>query len=388
MGRPAKREKFVKCIHCGSFKTAKAGFTHNRKQRFYCRNCRRFSRENPVHRNPSSKRLSITSGLPSKGRLALELQVLAQELKRSPTTTDVNEFSKKGRCSSLITFYALFGDFNSALKAARLKPRYNQVFDKKLLLDELKALHKRLGRPLISKDVEKAYKRKRKQISPLYHFQKAFGSVPKAIEAAGAAWQKPTREELITALRKLNKKLKRAPRGKDITEAYRERERGFPSLKSFIREFGTLEKARKKAGIFMVKKGNPPNYWQKYTREELLEQLKSLEKELGRKPTDRDINAASKKGEVASSTTFAREFGNLIEAYKAAGFELKKPREYTKAEIIRKLQELTRRLGRLPLYVDIKAASEAGDCPAPGTIYRRIGSIEVARRKAKLNSLV
>lgn len=383
MGRPVKREKFVKCIHCGSFKTSKAGFTHNRKQRYYCRNCRRFSRENPVHRNPSSKRLSITSGLQSKGHLALELQVLAQELGRAPTTQDVNEFSKMGRCSSLITFYTLFGDFNSALKSARLKTRYNQVFDKKLLLDELKALHKKVGRPLIRKDVEKAYKRK--QASSLYHFQKAFGSVPKAIEAAGAARQKPAREELITALRKLNKELGRAPRGKDIMRAYSET--GFPSLKSFIREFGSLEKARRKAGI-IIREGKPPGYWQKYSREELLEQLKHLEKELGRKPTDRDINAASKKGEMASSETFTREFGNLIEAYKAAGFELKKPREYTKAEIIGKLQDLTRKLGRLPLYVDIKAASEAGECPAPGTIYRRIGSIEVARRKAKLSSLV
>jgi len=52
----------------------------------------------------------------------------------------------------------------------------------------------------------------------------------------------------------------------------------------------------------------------------LIAQLQALGKKLGRKPTDRDINAASRLGECASSTTFARMFGSLLEAYRTAGF--------------------------------------------------------------------
>jgi len=119
-----------------------------------------------------------------------------------------------------------------------------------------------------------------------------------------------------------------------------------------------------------------------------LNQLKKLGKKLGRKPTDRDINEACKRGETASVPTFSREFGSLIKAYESAGFKLKKPLEYTKAEIIRKLQELTRQLGSLPGYNDIKRASKEGKCPSPNTIYKKIGPLETARKIARLSSLI
>jgi transposase-like protein len=37
----------VKCIHCGSDKLARNGFTQNGKQRYLCSDCGRRSRENP-----------------------------------------------------------------------------------------------------------------------------------------------------------------------------------------------------------------------------------------------------------------------------------------------------------------------------------------------------
>lgn len=63
----------IKCIHCGSENTNKAGFTKNRKQRYYCRDCRRFSRENPVKpENTSKKKVSRQKNLPSKSHLMVK----------------------------------------------------------------------------------------------------------------------------------------------------------------------------------------------------------------------------------------------------------------------------------------------------------------------------
>lgn len=340
--------------------------------------------------------------MPSRGHLALELQVLAQELGRPPTTNNVNEFSKRGRCSPLGVFYEVFGNFNSALRSARLGIRYNKVVDKAHLLAELTALHEELRRPVMVRDVKAAYKDGR-MTSPLY-FQKTFGTISKAIEAAGAARREPTIDEFIRHLRKLHAVLGRPPRQKDVTRAYRE-DNGL-SLKSFLRAFGTLEKARRKAGIIISRaraaaasaaarrktgiiisraraKGSP-GHWQKYTREELLIQLKGLGRKLGRKPTDRDINAASRARETACAMTFKLEFGTLIEAYKMAGFRVRNPREYTMAELIEQLRNLTRSIGKLPHWSDVERASKTGLCASPSTIYYRFGGIENAKRRARL----
>jgi len=37
----------LKCPHCGSEKLVRDGFTPNRKQRYWCHNCNRSSRDNP-----------------------------------------------------------------------------------------------------------------------------------------------------------------------------------------------------------------------------------------------------------------------------------------------------------------------------------------------------
>lgn len=366
----------VICSHCGSSRTCKAGFTRNAKQRYYCRACRRFSRDNPITRSRSraQQQQKIKGKLPPRGSLVLQLLAIAQDLGRTPTTADIAYFSKQKRCACLDVFYAVFGDFNTALKSARLRPNYRQEFDRDYLLAELRALRQRVGRPLIQKDVAEA--RRQGRCSPVCHFQRAFGSVPLAIKAAGAGHQKPTREELLKQLRDLQISLGRAPREQDITAAYRSGHGA--SLKRFEKEFGTLEKARRAAGIIA-------GAWRPYTREQLLEQLKALGQKLGRKPTTKEINAGSQRGEIASASAFADHFGSLMAAYREAGFN-PRPRRHTEAEVIKQLQRLARRLGRVPRYVDIEAASREGLCASPNTIYRFFGTLENAIVKAHLTT--
>jgi hypothetical protein len=145
----------------------------------------------------------------------------------------------------------------------------------------------------------------------------------------------------------------------------------------FLKAFRTLSKARRAAGTQTAyrKAQERTTYWQKYNKEELIAQLKALGRKLGRKPTDREINTASKLGECASATTFARMFGSLPQAYRAAGFENLKPRSYTDTEIELALKRLSRKLGRMPTFHEIRRASIRGECPSPGTIVRRIGRL-------------
>jgi hypothetical protein len=232
----------IGCSHCGGFETSKAGFTKNKKQRFYCRACRRFFRENPA---PKKTAKVSSAALPSAGNLILKLIALSQRLGGTPTTTDILELSKKGRIFSLDTYYAVFGSFNDALRRARLPFRYNQEFDKEKLIGELRELYAKLKRPLIGKDVLAA--RERKEVSSLYHFQRAFGSVPLAIAAAGAGKKKYSRDEMIKILRQIDAKLDRPLLVRDIDELYRAGKG--PSECAVEREFGGITKARAAAKV-------------------------------------------------------------------------------------------------------------------------------------------
>jgi len=378
MPRPPLPSDII-CYHCQSKDTSKAGFTRG-KQRYYCRACRRWFRENPVISDGSKLNKGRSSkNLPSKGHLILSLQAISQRLGRTPKTTDINELSKAGRSYPLDNYYDVFGSFVEAVKKAALKANYKKKFDKEKLLGELRELRAKLKRPLLSKNVVAA--RKKGKVSSVYHFQRAFGSVPKAIEAAGTGQKTYNRQEMIEILRRVGSKLDRPVLASDIDELFRLGKA--PSHRAIEREFGGMAKARRAAGIKNTyrKENRDTRHWQKYTPEELIEQLKSLAERLNRKPTDRDINRASKEGLCASSTTFARMFGSLPEAYRKAGFEQVKSRSYTDKEILSALKKLAKEKGGMPTYHELVAASKAGKYPAPGTIIRRIGKLTDLKSK-------
>lgn len=378
MPRPPLPSDIV-CYHCQSRETSKAGFNRG-KQRYYCRACRRWFRENPVIPDGRKRNRGWhPKSLPSKGHLILSLQAIAQRLGRTPTTNDINEQSKAGHSFPLNHYYDVFDSFLEALKKANLKSNYKQRFDKEKLLGDLRELRAKLKRPLLGKDVLAA--RKKGKVSSIYHFQRAFGSVPKAIQAAGAGQKTYTRQEMIKILRRLNSQLERPVLATDIDKLFRLG--GGPSHRAIEREFGGMAKARKAASInnSYQKDSRATRHWQKYTPEELIEQLEKLGEKLGKKPTDRDINRASKKGFCASATTFARMFESLPNAYRKAGFEKVKPRNYSDKEILDALKKLMQEKGRMPTFHEIAAASKAGKCPSPGTIVKRIGKLSDLKSK-------
>lgn len=186
--------------------------------------------------------------LPTAESLILELQVVAQSIGRTPTTTIISELSKEGRAHSLNSYYAVFGSFLKAVKRANLKPRYKQEFDdadRERMLDELRRLQKRLKRPIFDEDVDEA--RRREKVSPPYHLKLAFGSVPQAIAKAGAGARRWTRTEIIEFLKRLDKKLERAVLERDIQREFHAG-RG-PSDRAVVREFGGILRARLVAAV-------------------------------------------------------------------------------------------------------------------------------------------
>ncbi len=382
-------EEKVKCNFCNGRTTNKAGFvkSKNKKvQRYYCRDCQRFFRLGAIYREAKKPYASKLDILPSKKCLIAELKEIAKTLGKTPTTKDIRLLSKEKKCHTLENYYAIFGSYIEAVKTAGLKQHYKQEFDKERLLSELRKLGKIFNRPVFERDVKTA--RRKGLVSPPNHFAKAFGSVSLAIEKSGInkkymyddfnylprkdgeylpRAKQYSREDLIKHLRRIEHRLGRIPRHKDIKENYIKDVR--PSLKAYINEFGTIIKARKAAHIL-----NKP--WQKFTKTELTEQLKNLGKKLGRKPTDRDIVRACAEGETASVQVFANNFGSLLKAYEAADFEVLKPKEYTNQEIIKRLRKLRQKLGKRIGWNDLKRASKEGWCPSPNTVYLRIGNID------------
>ena len=107
-----------------------------------------------------------------------------------------------------------------------------------------------------------------------------------------------------------------------------------------IEHFGTWNAAKRAAGLF------PRRF---LTRDELLEQLRSLGAELGRTPTARDLTARGRS--VPSASLYAHTFGSLGNALREAGFEVLQGEERLE-RAIEQGASLAVTLGRLPKMAD------------------------------------
>ena len=114
-----------------------------------------------------------------------------------------------------------------------------------------------------------------------------------------------------------------------------------------IEHFGTWNAAKRAAGLF------PRRF---LTRDELLEQLRSLGAELGRAPTARDLTERGRS--VPSASLYAHTFGSLGNALREAGFEVLQGEERLE-RAIEQGAALAVELGRLPKMADWAEARRA-----------------------------
>ena len=113
-----------------------------------------------------------------------------------------------------------------------------------------------------------------------------------------------------------------------------------------IEHFGTWNAAKRAAGLY------PRRF---LTRDELLEQLRGLGRELGRTPTARDLAARGRS--LPSASLYSHTFGSLGDALREAGFEVLRGEDRLERAIVQGA-ELARRLGHLPRMADRRPRGE------------------------------
>jgi hypothetical protein len=114
---------------------------------------------------------------------------------------------------------------------------------------------------------------------------------------------KYTKEQLIFYLNKLAKELKRSPKCHEIKH---------PSSQTFLRRFGSWNNALNSAGLRI-------NVKNKYQKEELLENIRILAKELQRVPIPKDLKGKKWAGSYA---TYKKYFGKWSNALRQADLEI------------------------------------------------------------------
>ena len=152
-----------------------------------------------------------------------------------------------------------------------------------------------------------------------------------------------TDEEILSELRGSAERLGRSPTMREFADDPEAR----VHPQTVIEHFGTWNAAKRAAGLF------PRRF---LTREELLEQLRTLGRELGRVPTARDL--AARRRSVPSASLYAHTFGSLANALREAGFEVLQGEERLE-RAIEQGAILARRLGRLPKMADWAEARRA-----------------------------
>jgi hypothetical protein len=116
-----------------------------------------------------------------------------------------------------------------------------------------------------------------------------------------------------------------------------------------IEHFGSWNAAKRQAGLV------PRRF---ATREELLDQLRSLGEEIGRVPTAKDIEA--RRGRMPSKSLYWHTFGSLTNALREAGFDVPVGEERLERALDQAVS-LSKKLGRLPKFADWTAARKADD---------------------------
>ncbi len=190
----------------------------------------------------------------SDENLLTDLRLLAQELGRTPTVTDIDKARVEGyNISSSGAYKDRFGSYYEAVKRAGLPGRKDRILGKTAeeLISDLISLANEIGRTPTSQDIKEASKEGRSASLGVYI--RHFGSHSQAIKQAGLPVHVQIRtllrtdDELLNDLKSLTQKLGRIPMQFDVAIASKSRLSASPS--TYQSRFGTFKNALKKAGL-------------------------------------------------------------------------------------------------------------------------------------------
>jgi Homing endonuclease associated repeat len=165
-------------------------------------------------------------------------------------------------------------------------------------------------------------------------------------------------EEILSQLKASAERLGRSPtmrefEGDGLTRVHPQ---------TVIERFGTWNAAKRLAGLRARRFA---------TREELLDELRSLGAELGRPPTGGDLQR--RRATMPSKSLYWHTFGSLRNALREAGFDVPLGEERLERAVEDGVR-LSRRLRRLPRFADWAAARRRDPrLPSEWQVYRLAG---------------
>jgi hypothetical protein len=292
-------------------------------------------------------------------------------------TKDIEAAARLKKCPSANVITRMFGSLRDALAAAKLPPNTMQQFSEQEMIAQLRDLSLSLGRPLMRRDVVSAGANG--TCARAATFDRVFGSISDAFRKAGVQrLDRYSKNDLIAQYRALSKEVGRPAWVSHIQRAAANGQG--PGYHIYKRVFGGLTETRRLAGLLR-------GAAQRYTRQELMDQLKALALELGRAPTADDVRRAAARGEMAGLKTFRVYFGGHNKALKEAGLDVNKPTGFSRGGLILDLRQLAEKLGRRPSHTDVDRASQAGLCACAATYCHYFGSFTRALKAARLDGM-
>jgi Homing endonuclease associated repeat len=165
-------------------------------------------------------------------------------------------------------------------------------------------------------------------------------------------------EEIIAALQACAARIGRSPTMREF-----ERDRGTRiHPQTVIERFGSWNAAKRRAGLRARRFA---------TREELLDELRTLGDELGRPPNGGDLQR--RRPAMPSKSLYWHTFGSLRNALREAGFDVPIGEERLE-RAVEQGARLAKRLKRLPRFGDWSAARKRdGRLPSEWQVYRLAG---------------
>lgn len=181
-----------------------------------------------------------------------------------------------------------------------------------------------------------------------------------------------TKEECVTMLQAFAKELGRSPTWREVHG-----NKNMPSLSLYKRYFGNFDEMLKIANLNV-------NQIRNVSDEDLLEQLRLLQKELGHSPSQREVAQSSRNGLCSCEPVFRKHFGSLNEALKNIGSSQDRQVGLTKKDLVVQLQKLKDKLGKVPTIGDLAEASARNETASYTVFYDRFKTWNNALRKAGL----
>lgn len=242
----------------------------------------------------------------SRDDLLDRLTDLADDLGRSPTIRECNEYSETPSDS---TYRDRFGSWSEALTAAGLAPRTVEAqIPQEELLDSLRALADDLGRPPMRSECDAAA-----ETASSGTYRNRFGSWTKALRAAGItprdAPRSIPRETLLQDLRHLAAILGRSPSQADCNG-----HSSMPSSSTYRKWFGSWVNALRVADL-------DPETIDTDSHRKLLADIHDLVDTFGEVPTEAEMTEYA----PFALHTYELEFGSWDAAIEAADVSEQRP---------------------------------------------------------------